>query len=58
MSRIQTRIRDLLVPRPDGPEIVAAAPQVTLREVFRRFWPDARPYRRWIPVLVALIAWA
>jgi ABC-type multidrug transport system fused ATPase/permease subunit len=56
LSRIRTRIRDLLVPRPDGPEIVAAAPQVTLREVFRRFWPDARPYRRWIPVLVALIA--
>lgn len=56
MSRIGTRIRDLLVPRPDGPEIVAAAPQVALREVFRRFWPDARPYRRWIPVLVALIA--
>jgi ABC-type multidrug transport system fused ATPase/permease subunit len=29
---------------------------VALRDVFRRFWPDARPYRRWIPVLVALIA--
>jgi ATP-binding cassette, subfamily B, bacterial len=56
LSRIRTRIRDLLVPRPDGPEIVAAAPQVTLREVVRRFWPDARPYRRWIPVLVGLIA--
>jgi ATP-binding cassette, subfamily B, bacterial len=56
MSRLRIRIRDLLVPRPDGPEIVAAAPEVTLREVFRRFWPDARPYRRWIPLLVALIA--
>ena len=49
------RLKDLLIPRPDGPEIVAAAPTVSLREVFRRFWPDARPYRRWIPVLVALI---
>ena len=29
---------------------------MALRDVFRRFWPDARPYRRWIPVLVALIA--
>jgi ATP-binding cassette subfamily B protein len=24
--------------------------------VVRRFWPDARPYRRWIPVALALIA--
>jgi ABC-type multidrug transport system fused ATPase/permease subunit len=24
--------------------------------VLRRFWPDARPFRRWIPVLLALIA--
>ena len=49
------RLKDLLIPRPEGPEIVAAAPKVSLREVFRRFWPDARPYRRWIPVLVVLI---
>ena len=55
MSRIRSRIRDLLVPRPEGPEVVAAAPEVALRDVFRRFWPDARPYRKWIPVLVALI---
>ncbi|HSI80196.1 MAG TPA: ABC transporter ATP-binding protein [Solirubrobacterales bacterium] len=56
MSRIRSRIRDLLVPSPEGPEVVAAAPEVALRDVFRRFWPDARPYRKWIPVLVALIA--
>ncbi|MGH2953868.1 MAG: ABC transporter ATP-binding protein [Solirubrobacterales bacterium] len=56
MTRLRTRLRDLLVPRPDGPEIVAAAPEVALRDVFGRFWPDARPYRRWIPVLVGLIA--
>jgi ABC-type multidrug transport system fused ATPase/permease subunit len=28
---------------------------VPVREVFRRFWPDARPYRRWIPVVLVLI---
>jgi ABC-type multidrug transport system fused ATPase/permease subunit len=50
-----SKLKELLIPRPEGPEIVAAAPKVSLREVFRRFWPDARPYRRWIPVLVALI---
>jgi ABC-type multidrug transport system fused ATPase/permease subunit len=52
---MRSKLRDLLIPRPDGPEIVAAAPQVRLREVFRRFWPDARPYRRWFPVLIVLI---
>jgi ATP-binding cassette subfamily B protein len=56
MSRIRSRIRDLLVPRPDGPEVVAAARQLPVREVFRRFWPDARPYRRWIPVVLVLVA--
>jgi len=55
-ARLRDRIKDLLVSQPEGPEIVAAAPQVALRDVFRRFWPDARPYRKWIPVLVALIA--
>jgi ATP-binding cassette, subfamily B, bacterial len=55
MPRLKSRLRALLVPTPDGPEIVAGAPQVSLREVFRRFWPDARPFRRWIPVLLLLI---
>ena len=45
----------LLVPASDDPEVVAAAPQIPVRAVFRRFWPDARPYRRWIPVLLVLI---
>lgn len=55
MRRLRTRIRDLLVPRPDGPELVATAREMRLREVFRRFWPDARPYRRWIPVVLLLV---
>jgi ATP-binding cassette, subfamily B, bacterial len=36
--------------------VVEAAPRLRLRQVVRRFWPDARPYRRWIPALLALIA--
>ena len=56
MSRIRSRIRDLLIPRADGPEVVAAAREMPVREVFRRFWPDARPYRRWIPLVLALVA--
>jgi ATP-binding cassette, subfamily B, bacterial len=37
-------------------ELVAAAPAVPVREIFRRFWPYARPYRRWLPLLVLLVA--
>jgi ABC-type multidrug transport system fused ATPase/permease subunit len=56
MSKLRSRLRALLVPTAEGPQIVSAAPQVALRHVFRRFWPDARPYRKWIPLLIALIA--
>ena len=56
MKRFKQRMRDLLVPTSDDPQVVAAAPEIPVRAVFRRFWPDARPYRRWIPVLLALIA--
>lgn len=56
MTRLRSRLRRLLVPHSDDPELVAAAPEMPVREVFRRFWPDARPYRRWIPVGLVLIA--
>ena len=36
--------------------MVAAAPALPVREVLRRFWPDARPYRRWLPLGLLLIA--
>jgi ABC-type multidrug transport system fused ATPase/permease subunit len=48
-------MRALLVPSGDG-ALVSEAPPVPVREIFRRFWPDARPYRRWIPVGLLLIA--
>ena len=40
----------------DQEELVAAAPTIPVREIFRRFWPYARPYRRWLPLLVFLVA--
>src|SRR5918996_38013 len=49
------RIRALLVPSGEG-ALVAQAPAVPVREILRRFWPDARPYRKWIPVGLLLIA--
>jgi len=36
--------------------LVAAAPVVELREIFRRFWPYARPYRRWLPLILLFAA--
>ncbi|MEV4743119.1 ABC transporter ATP-binding protein [Streptomyces sp. NPDC049555] len=36
--------------------VVPAAPPVPLREVFRRFWPYTRGGRRWLPVLLVLVA--
>jgi ATP-binding cassette, subfamily B, bacterial len=44
--RARSRLRQLLVPTAEGEGLIAAAPALPLREVFRRFWPYARPYRR------------
>jgi ABC-type multidrug transport system fused ATPase/permease subunit len=48
-------MRALLVPSGEG-SLIAQAPPVSVREIFRRFWPDARPFRRWIPVGLLFIA--
>ena len=39
----------------DGGGLVEAAPAASLREVFRRFWPDARPFLPWLWLSLALI---
>src|SRR6266550_2677133 len=47
LGRARQRLRALLsIPATEG--IVAAAPQLPIKEIFRRFWPFARPYRRWL----------
>ena len=47
----------LLLPEMDEEEgFVAAAPVMELREIFRRFWPYARPYRRWLPLILLFAA--
>ena len=45
-----------VAPGPVGQALVAPSPPVPLREIFARFWPYARPYRRWLPVLLLAIA--
>jgi ABC-type multidrug transport system fused ATPase/permease subunit len=48
-------MRALLVPSGEG-ALIAQAPPVPVREIFRRFWPDARPFRKWIPAGLLFIA--
>src|SRR3954467_6936212 len=50
------RIRALLEPTFEDDALVAESPPVPPREVFRRFWPYAKPYRRWLLVSLVLIA--
>ncbi len=56
MTPLRARFARLVSPGTGFDEVVAHAPQLPLREVIRRFWPDARPYRRWLPVLLVAIA--
>jgi ATP-binding cassette subfamily B protein len=49
-------VRNLLKGIEESEGFVAAAPAVPVREVFRRFWPYARPYRRWLPLILLFVA--
>jgi ABC-type multidrug transport system fused ATPase/permease subunit len=50
------RLAGLFVPRPNDDQVVAVAPAVSIRELARRFWPQLRPYRRWLAVGALLLA--
>src|ERR671910_2024845 len=52
VERLRRRVRLLLPEMEEGDGFVAAAPVMELREIFRRFWPYARPYRRWLPLIL------
>jgi ABC-type multidrug transport system fused ATPase/permease subunit len=54
--RIRQRLAESLRPATDSAPVVAATPLVPVREIFRRFWPDARPYRGWLLVSLVFIA--
>jgi ATP-binding cassette, subfamily B, bacterial len=55
MANLRLRIPRVAADKEDH-ELVATAPEVAIGEIFRRFWPYARPYRRWIPVVLLLVA--
>jgi hypothetical protein len=52
VAKLRRRVRLLLPKMEEGGGFVAAAPVMELREIFRRFWPYARPYRRWLPLIL------
>ena len=54
--RVLTRVMDLLRPERDAAPFVGEAPPMTVGQVVRRFWPDVRPLRGWLLVLVVLLA--
>jgi ATP-binding cassette, subfamily B, bacterial len=53
---VRRRIAETLGPANDPAPLVAAAPVVPVRELFRRFWPDVRPYRGWLLLSLLFIA--
>jgi ATP-binding cassette subfamily B protein len=52
-------MRSLLQPISDnadnGQDSLEIAPAVSLREIFRRFWPDTRPFWKWLVLNLVLI---
>src|SRR5918999_4349353 len=47
---VRRRLAASFGPSADPAPLVAEAPAMSVREIFRRFWPDARPYRTWLLV--------
>jgi ATP-binding cassette, subfamily B, bacterial len=56
IRRLAATARGLLTGIEESEGVVAAAPAVPVRQVFRRFWPYARPYRRWLPLTLLFVA--
>jgi len=52
------RLRTLIAPAAPGEGLVAVAPTLALREIFRRFAPYARPYRWWFGIVLIFIVLA
>lgn len=51
-----TQLRRLFIEATGTEALIAAPPPVSVREIFRRFWPDARPYRHWLWLTLLFVA--
>jgi len=56
VAKLRKTISLLLADAEEEQGFVTAAPAVPVREIFRRFWSYARPYRRWLPLILILVA--
>src|SRR5215203_3311339 len=56
VAKLRRGVRLLLSVAEEEGGFVAAAPVMQVREIFQRFWPYARPYRRWLPLIVLFAA--
>src|SRR5215211_3849741 len=56
VAKLRQALRLLLRGTEEPAGLVAAAPMMQVREIFRRFWPYARPYRRWLPLILLFAA--
>src|SRR5215212_823678 len=56
VAKLRRAVRFLLPEMDEEEGLVAAAPVMELREIFRRFWPYARPYRLWLPLILPFAA--
>ena len=52
VAKLKQALRSFMPEIDEGESLVAAAPVLELREIFLRFWPYAKPYRRWLPLIV------
>jgi ABC-type multidrug transport system fused ATPase/permease subunit len=55
MKSTWRRLKAAFVTHVPAGGLVAETPPVPVRDVVRRFWPYARPYRRWLAVTALLI---
>src|ERR671915_265673 len=58
VAKLKRGVRQLVSGTGEEGGYVAAAPVMQVREIFRRFWPYARPYRRWLPLILLFAALA
>src|SRR5215216_4677679 len=56
LAQLRRGVRLLLSGIEEEGGLVAAAPVMEVREIFRRFWPYSRPYRRWLPLILLFAA--
>jgi ATP-binding cassette, subfamily B, bacterial len=56
---VEEKVRSLSRPSATGDDsLVELTPAVSVRMIFRRFWPDARPFRGWLVLSLGLSALA